>query len=41
MIKPFIAKQFINDGKVVKEMQAEVVNSRMSKESTRQQISRC
>lgn len=38
MIKPFIAKQFINDGKVVKEMQAEVVNSRMSKESTRQQI---
>ncbi|NLJ01499.1 MAG: penicillin-binding protein 2, partial [Bacteroidales bacterium] len=38
MIKPFIAKQFVNDGKIVKEVQAEVVNPKMSKESTREQI---
>lgn len=38
MIKPFIAKQFVNDGKVVKEMQAEVVNPRICKVSTREQI---
>lgn len=38
MIKPFIAKQFVSDGKIVKEVQAEVVNPKMSKESTREQI---
>ena len=38
MIKPFIAKQFVNDGKIVEEVQAEVVNPKMSKESTREQI---
>src|SRR5690554_3332273 len=38
MIKPFIAKQFVSDGKIVKEVQAEVVNPKMSKESTREVI---
>lgn len=38
MIKPFIAKQFIEDGKVVKEVEAEVVNPMMCKETTLQQI---
>ena len=38
MIKPFIAKQFVKDGKVLREMEAEVVNPRMCKEITLQQI---
>jgi len=38
MIKPFIAKQFVKDGKVIKEMEAEVVNPTMCKETTLQQI---
>ena len=38
MIKPFIAKQFVNDGKVVQEMKAEVVNPKMCKETTRDQL---
>lgn len=38
MIKPFIAKQFVKDGKVIKEMEAEVVNPEMCKESTLQQV---
>lgn len=38
MIKPFIAKQFVKEGKVIKEMKAEVVNPKMCKESTLQQI---
>jgi len=38
MIKPFIAKQFVKDGKVIKEMEAEVVNPKMCKETTLQQI---
>ncbi len=38
MIKPFIAKQFVNDGKVMEEMKAEVVNPKMCKETTREQV---
>ncbi len=38
MIKPFIAKQFVKNGKVIKEMEAEVVNPKMCKETTLQQI---
>ena len=38
MIKPFIAKQFVKDGKVVREMEAEVINPMMCKETTLQQI---
>lgn len=38
MIKPFIAKRFVKDGKVVKEVKPEVVNPRMCKETTLQQI---
>lgn len=38
MIKPFIAKQFVKDGKVLREMKAEVVNPKMCKETTLQQI---
>ncbi|HBG58701.1 MAG TPA: hypothetical protein DDX07_11890 [Porphyromonadaceae bacterium] len=38
MIKPFIAKQFVKNGKVIKEMEAEVVNPKMCKESSLQQI---
>ncbi|NLY23792.1 MAG: transpeptidase family protein [Bacteroidales bacterium] len=38
MIKPFIARQFIDDGKVVKNVEAEVVNPKMCKETTLQQI---
>lgn len=38
MIKPFIAKQFVNDGKVVKEMEAEVVNPKICKDATLEQI---
>ena len=38
MIKPFIAKKFVNEGKVVKEMKAEVVNNKMCKRSTRDQV---
>ena len=38
MIKPFIAKQFIEDGNVVKDVEAEVVNPMMCKETTLQQI---
>lgn len=38
MIKPFIARQFIEDGEVVKNVEAEVVNPMMCKETTLQQI---
>lgn len=38
MIKPFIAKQFVKDGKVVENIEAEVVNPRICKEQTLQQI---
>ncbi len=38
MIKPFIAKQFIEDGKVVKNIEAEVVNPRICKPSTLEAI---
>lgn len=38
MIKPFIAKQFVKDGKVTREMEAEVINPKMCKETTLQQI---
>jgi cell division protein FtsI (penicillin-binding protein 3) len=38
MIKPFIAKQLVKDGKVLKEMKAEVVNPMICKETTLQQI---
>ena len=38
MIKPFIAKQFIDKGKVVKNVEAEVVNPKMCKETTLGQI---
>lgn len=38
MIKPFIAKQFINNGKVEKEVKAEVVNPRICKPTTLKQI---
>ncbi len=38
MIKPFIAKQFIEEGKVVKNIEAEVVNPSMCKKSTLEEI---
>lgn len=38
MIKPFIAKQFFDKGKVVKNFEAEVVNPKMCKETTLEQI---
>ena len=38
MIKPFIAKQFIENGKVVKNIEAEVVNPKICKESTLEEI---
>lgn len=38
MIKPFIAKQFVEKGKVVKKIEAEVVNPKMCKENTLEQI---
>lgn len=38
MIKPFIAKQFIENGNVVKDVEAEVVNPMMCKVTTLQQI---
>jgi cell division protein FtsI (penicillin-binding protein 3) len=38
MIKPFIAKKLLKDGRVVKEYKAEVVNEQMCKESTLVQI---
>ncbi|MBK5194664.1 MAG: transpeptidase family protein [Proteiniphilum sp.] len=38
MIKPFIARQFVEDGKVVKSAEAEIVNPNMCKETTLQQI---
>ncbi len=38
MIKPFIAKRFIENGKVVKEFEAEVINQKMCKESTLEEI---
>jgi len=38
MIKPFIAKKFIKDGKVLKEFEAEVVNPNMCKDTTLMQI---
>ncbi|ULB34584.1 MULTISPECIES: penicillin-binding protein [Proteiniphilum] len=40
MIKPFIAKQFIEDGKVIENIEAEVVNQKMCKETTLEQIHR-
>lgn len=38
MIKPFIAKQFIDKGKVVENVEAEIVNQKMCKETTLEQI---
>lgn len=38
MIKPFIAKKILRDGRVVEEYKAEVVNNKMCKESTLEQI---
>ena len=38
MIKPFIAKQFIDNGKVIKTVEAEVVNPKICKESTLKEI---
>lgn len=38
MIKPFIAKQFVEAGRVVKSTEAEVVNPMICKETTLQQI---
>ena len=38
MIKPFIAKQFFEKGKVVEKVEAEVVNPKMCKEKTLEQI---
>lgn len=38
MVKPFIAKQFVKDGKVIQEMEAEVVNPMICKETTLKQI---
>ena len=38
MIKPIIAKQFVENGTVVKKMEAEVVNSRICKKSTLKEI---
>lgn len=38
MIKPFIAKQFIEDGKVVNDIEAEVINPKISKASTLEAI---
>ncbi len=38
MIKPFIAKEFVKDGKVIERMEAEVVNPKICKETTLLQI---
>lgn len=38
MIKPFIAKTLLKDGRVVEEYKAEVINKKMCKESTLEQI---
>ena len=38
MIKPFIAKTLMKDGRVVEEYKAEVINKKMCKESTLEQI---
>ncbi len=38
MIKPFIAKSLLKDGRVVENYQAEVINKKMCKESTLEQI---
>lgn len=38
MIKPFIAKQFVNKGKVVEDVKAEVVNPKICKDETLQLI---
>jgi cell division protein FtsI (penicillin-binding protein 3) len=38
MIKPFIAKKFVENGKVIKEFEAEVVNPKICKESTLEEI---
>lgn len=38
MIKPFIAKQLVKDGRVTKEFDAEVINDKMCKSETLQQI---
>ncbi len=38
MIKPFIAKKLLRDGRVLEEYRAEVVNSKICKESTLEQI---
>ncbi len=34
MIKPFIAKQFVKDGKTLQEFEAEVINEKMCKDTT-------
>lgn len=38
MIKPFIAKEFVKDGKVIEKIEAEVVNSKICKPNTLQLI---
>ena len=38
MIKPYIAKEFIKDGKVIQRMEAEVVNPKICKENTLKQV---
>lgn len=38
MIKPFIAKKFVENGKVVKEFEAEVINPKICKETTLEEI---
>ncbi len=38
MIKPFIAKEFVKDGKVIQKMEAEVVNAKICKPNTLQLI---
>lgn len=38
MIKPFIAKSLLKDGRVVEEYKAEVINKKMAKETTLEQV---
>ena len=38
MIKPFIAKQFVENGRIVKNIEAEVVNPKICKDSTLEEI---
>jgi len=41
MIQPFIAKSFIKDGKVMKNMEANVVNPKICKDTTLMEIKKC